>query len=258
MRTFALITGASGGIGFSLARELAKRNINVLLVARSGDKLSENCEAIKKEFGVEAYYLATDLSATTGLAQLIHWIDDQKYSVSILVNNAGYGLWGSLENLPLSDWENMMKLNMNSVVNLCHHFIPILKKQPKAYILNVASTAAYQAVPFLTTYAATKAFVVLFSRGLRWELRDTSVSVSCLSPGATDTGFMDRAKMEALRERANAVSMTPDQVAAIAIRKMFAGQAEIVPGFLNWISVKLTYWVPKKLTERIAFGLYRK
>ena len=185
MRTFALITGASGGIGFSLARELAKRNINVLLVARSGDKLSENCETIKKEFGVEAYYLATDLSATTGLAQLIHWIEDQKYSVSILVNNAGYGLWGSLENLPLSDWENMMKLNMNSVVNLCHHFIPILKKQPKAYILNVASTAAYQAVPFLTTYAATKAFVVLFSRGLRCIRAMTNCAARNAAPKAT-------------------------------------------------------------------------
>jgi short-subunit dehydrogenase len=150
----------------------------------------------------------------------------------------------------------MISLNVNTLAGLSHRMIPYLRKKTPSYILNVASTAAYQAVPTMTTYAATKAFVVLFSRGLRWELKGSGISVSCLSPGATSTGFIDRAGMEVLKERAEKFSMTPEAVARIAIRELFNGKAEIIPGFVNWISVKFTYFLPKYIVEKIAAGLY--
>jgi short-subunit dehydrogenase len=146
---------------------------------------------------------------------------------------------------------------MLTLAELCKILLPDLEKNKKAFIMNVASTACYQAVPTLTTYAATKAFVLLFSRGLRWELKDGPVSVSCLSPGATSTGFIDRAHMDFLKDRAEKFSMKPMEVAKIAIKGMFEGKAEIVPGAVNWVSVKLVQLLPKTLTESIAKSLYK-
>ena len=254
---FALITGGSGGIGICLARELAQRKHDILLVARSGEQLSKQCLALQKEYNVKADYLSLDLSLPDAHLTVASWLTKNSYSINILINNAGYGIWNPVERTKLADLTNMMQLNMNTVVNLCYTLLPELKKHPKSFILNVASTAAYQAVPTLATYAATKSFVILFTRGLRMELKKSSVSVSCFSPGATSTGFVDRAGMESMKERAEKFSMKPEAVAKIGIAGMLKGKAEIIPGFVNWISVKLTYLVPKSLTEKIAEGLYK-
>lgn len=255
--TYALITGASGGIGLCLARELAKRKINLLLVARNESSLISACSNLKKEFGIDTDYLSVDLSEASATKAITNWLEQKSYSVNILINNAGYGIWGTVEATPFNELNNMMQLNMNAVANLCHALLPELKKHPKSYILNVASTAAYQAVPTLATYAATKAFVVLFTRGLRMELKGTNISVTCLSPGATSTNFIDRAGMNSMKERAEKFSMKPESVAQIAIDGMFKGKAEILPGFVNWISVQLTYLMPKFIPEKIAEGLYK-
>ncbi len=254
---FVLITGASGGIGLSIARELAKRKNNLLLVARSTDKLQRICRDLEEEYGIKAEYLSEDLSNPLATQTVLEWLRTNAYSVDTLVNNAGYGVWGRVDSTPADQLNNMMQLNMNAVVNMCHALLPELKKHPKAYIMNVASTAAYQAVPTLATYAASKAFVVLFTRGLRRELKDTNISVTCVSPGATSTNFIDRAGMEAMRERAEKFSMTPESVGAIAVNGMLNGKAEVLPGFTNWFSVQLTYFVPKFITEKIAEGLYK-
>lgn len=255
--TYALITGASGGIGLCLARELAKRKINLLLVARNESNLISACSNLKKEFGIDTEYLSVDLSEASATKAITNWLEQKSYSVNILINNAGYGIWGTVEATPFNELNNMMQLNMNAVVNLCHALLPELKKHPKSYILNVASTAAYQAVPTLATYAATKAFVVLFTRGLRMELKGTNISVTCLSPGATSTNFIDRAGMNSMKERAEKFSMKPEPVSQIAIDGMFKGKAEILPGFVNWISVQFTYLMPKFIPEKIAEGLYK-
>ena len=254
---FALITGGSGGIGLCLARELASRKRDILLVARSGEKLSQLCTDLGNEFHIRAEFLSLDLSAVDAHLTLQSWLIKNSFSIDILINNAGYGIWNSVEKTGLAELTNMMQLNMNTLVNLCYLLLPELKKQPKAFILNVASTAAYQAVPTLATYAASKAFVVLFTRGLRLELKNSTVSVSCLSPGATSTGFVDRAGMQVMKERAEKFSMKPETVAKIGIAGMLNGKSEIVPGFINWISVQLTYLVPKSVTESVAEGLYK-
>jgi uncharacterized protein len=254
---YALITGGSGGIGLCLARELASRNHDILLVARSSQKLSQLCVELRKEFHIKAEFLSLDLSEPDAHIKLHSWLIENSFSIDILINNAGYGIWNPVEKCRLEDLTNMMQLNINTLVNLCHQLIPELRKQPKSFILNVASTAAYQAVPTLATYAASKAFVVLFTRALRLELKKSSISVSCLSPGATSTGFVDRAGMESMKERAEKFSMKPEAVAKIGIDKMLKGRAEIIPGFVNWISVQLTYLVPKSITEKVAEVLYK-
>ncbi len=256
---FALITGASGGIGLCLAEELAKKNFDLLIVARSEGKLKDIANNFSEKYKIKVFYLSIDLSLTNSPQEVFNWATSQSREITILINNAGYGIWGGVENTPLADLQNMMQLNMTSLVSLCQVFIPELKKQSKSYILNVASTASYQAVPYLTTYAATKSFVVLFSRGLSWELKDTSISVTCLSPGATSTGFVDRAGMDSsLKEKAEKLSMTPKAVAKIGIDAMFEGKAEVITGFVNWLSAKLTNFLPKSLIERIALSLYKK
>lgn len=254
---FALITGASGGIGLCIARELAKRKNNLLLIARSTDKLKTICSELEKEFAIKADYLSVDLSNPLATQTVVEWLHTKSYAVDTLVNNAGYGLWGRVDATPADQLNNMMQLNMNAVVNMCHAMLPELKKQPKAYIMNIASTAAYQAVPTLATYAASKAFVVLFTRGLRRELKESNISVTCVSPGATTTNFIDRAGMEAMKERAEKFSMPPEVVASIAVNGMLKGKAEVLPGFTNWFSVQLTYFVPKFIPEKIAEGLYK-
>jgi short-subunit dehydrogenase len=253
---YAVITGASGGIGLCLAHELAARKYDLLLIARSEDRLQQASRDLENIYKVKATWLALDLSDPSSVSVLDQHVQTIGLVPEVFVNNAGYGLWGAVERIAPADLENMMQLNMNTLVQLCRMMIPLLRKNKVAYLMNVASTAAYQAVPTLTTYAATKAFVVLFTRGLRWELKGTGISVSCLSPGATSTGFIDRAGLESLKEKAEKFSMKPEDVARIAIRGMFNKKAEIIPGFMNWISVKATYFLPKGLIEKIAAGLY--
>ncbi|WBA40934.1 SDR family NAD(P)-dependent oxidoreductase [Hymenobacter canadensis] len=255
----ALITGASRGIGRAFAAELARRGYNLLLVARSAAQLEEVAAELRQQFGVQAAILTQDLAAPHAVEAVAEWASSQTQELAVLVNNAGYGLWGRFEDLALEEQQNMLQLNMHVPVALTHRLLPALRQQPKAYILNVSSTAAYQAVPTLTLYAASKAFLLSFSRGLRYELRDSPVSVTCLSPGATTTDFADRAGMSAgLQETANKVSMTPAQVAHAGIAALLAGEAELIPGALNKISSKLTGLVPKSITEKIAAGIYEK
>ena len=257
-KPFALITGASKGIGRSLAIELASRGYPVLLVARNAELLQDLMKHINESFGVTAHYYAVDLSIPGSVLQVKMWVEKNNYDVSILINNAGYAVWGRFTNIPLSDHLQMMQLNMNTIVELCHEFIPLLRNQPKAYLMNVASTTAYQAVATLSTYMASKAFVIGFTRSLRNEMIDTNISVSVLSPGTTSSDFINRAGMHPLQEISDKFAMHPDEVAKIGLKGMFAGKAEIIPGFLNKFSEVMTRLVPKKLTEKIAANIYLK
>jgi short-subunit dehydrogenase len=259
LKMYALVTGASRGIGRALAFSLARCGYDLLLVARSADALQEVATEISARHQQQAQFLATDLAAPGAADTVAAWAIAHAPVLSVLVNNAGYGLWGRFEQLSLAEQQNMLQLNMHLPVALTHALLPALHQAPKAYILNVSSTAAYQAVPSLTLYAASKAFLLSFSRGLRYELKESTISVSCLSPGATTTSFADRAGMGAeLQKTSEKVSMTPEAVAAAAISGMLAGQSEIIPGLLNKVSAGLTSLVPKGLTEKIAAGIYEK
>jgi short-subunit dehydrogenase len=254
---YALITGASKGIGRAIARELASRGINVLLIARSEELLEQLSAEVGSRYNVKTDYLALDLSTADAPQNVCDWCRARGYEVSILVNNAGYGLSGSFEKYSLADHLNMMQLNMSTLVGMTRLFLPELHQRKKAYILNVASSAAYQAVPKLTLYAATKAFVLAFSRGLHQELHKTSVSVTCVSPGATDTDFPNRAQLgEKGMKAAEKFNMTPETVASLAVKGMFAGKAEIITGFINKLGAAMAWLLPKTMVERTAMKIY--
>lgn len=256
--SYALITGGSKGIGKEIGYLLAAKGYNLLLVARSETELLQTKLEIETKFSVKVDVLSVDLSILAAPKQVLDWCNNNKYDLSILINNAGYGIWGLFEKSTLVEQLNMIQLNVNSLVELTYLFLPILKNVPKAYIMNVASTAAYQAVPSLAAYAATKSFVVLFTRAIRFELKNTAVSVTCLSPGATATNFTNRAGMQAMQAVADKFNMNADIVAKIAVEGMFANKAEIIPGFVNWISTMGTYFLPKSIIEGIAANLYFK
>jgi len=255
---FALVTGSSGGIGLCIAKELASRKYDLLLVARSETKLKSIQEEIQNQYSVFVKYLVCDLSQTNASGKVIEWATS--FDIQIVVNNAGFGIWGNLEQNNPADLHQLMQLNQVVLMELCKGFIPYLKKRlDNSYILNIGSTAAYQAVPGMAVYSASKAFVVSFTRALRWELKDTRISVTCFSPGTTTTGFMDRALMDdVMKQKAEKVTMKAEDVARIGVKGMFAGKAEVIPGFVNWISVKMVSFVPKFLTETIAYNLYRQ
>ena len=258
MKEYALVTGASSGIGRSIALQLAQRGYVVMLTARSEDKLKDLADEIKTRFDVDAVYLPLDLSLNDAAVQLISWCESLAVTPAILINNAGYGLWGDFAELNLNEQVNMHRLNTEAVIRLTHAMLPILKRNKRSYILNVSSTAAYQPVPTLGLYAAGKSFVLSFSRALRYELKQSPVSVSCLCPGPTDTGFTHRAGLDAFADLAAKFNMSADEVAAIGLKGMFKGRTEIVPGFLNKLTSIAARHAPKAFAERISASLYKR
>lgn len=256
-KPYALITGASKGIGKSIAYELAKEGYPLLLAARSGEELKALSDDLQVKYGINVPILPIDLSTDGASLKVTDWIKTNNYSVGILVNNAGYGVWGDFSQSSLTDQLGMMQLNMNVVVELSHLLVPILSKEKQAYILNICSTAAYQAVPTLAVYSATKAFVLSFTRALRFELAQTSISVTCFSPGPVDTGFAARAGLDALGKMAQKFNMQPDKVAKIALKAMFKKKSEVIPGFTNIISVYANRLLPKAFIEKTAAGIYK-
>ena len=173
------------------------------------------------------------------------------------MNNAGYGLSGKFENYSIHDYANNMQVNMSVPVELCHAFLPDFHKLPRAYILNICSTAAFQAVPGLSVYAASKSFLLSFSRALNYELRKTRISVTAVSPGTTDTDFANRANVGAKALKAGKkMNMKPGVVARMAVTAMFKGKTEITTGFMNKLGGFLAWLFPKRIAENIGGNIY--
>ncbi|MEA5458366.1 SDR family oxidoreductase [Arcicella sp. LKC2W] len=255
---YALITGASKGIGKEIAIELAKKQFNLILIARSASQLEEVANEIQSKYSVKVQFLAADLSAPDAARGVFKWVEQNGYKVSVLVNNAGYGAAGNFDKFTIEQNRDMMNLNMITLTEMCQVFLPMLKNQSQGYILNIASSTAYQALPQMAVYAATKIFVLNFSRALKFELKDSPVSVTCVCPGATDTNFNDRADIPAkAREAAEKVVMTPQEVAKISVDAMFASKTEVIPGFINKLGAFLAWLAPKSITEKVAAGIYQ-
>jgi len=250
---YALITGGGKGIGKAIAIELATKGYDILIVSRTENDLKQVCIEIEKANTVKTFYFVIDLSQEQSAEKVFTWVKSQHIEIEILVNNAGYGLSGYFAEQHLEKLKNMMQLNMLTLISFTHIFLPQLKKQKKSYILNIASTAAYQSTPGLSTYAATKSFVLSFSRGLHSELKNTSVSVTCVSPGPTNTAFFQRANLsEKGLKRITKVHMQPGIVAKLAVEALLQKNPEIIPGWQNKSAAFLSWLLPKFLVERIA------
>jgi short-subunit dehydrogenase len=255
--SYALITGASKGIGKAIAYNLAARKINLLLIARSEDLLNEISNELSKKYEIDVKHFCVDLAKENAAEIILQWVLRNNIQINILINNAGYGLSGNFEKYTAQSHVEMMHINMTSPVKLISLFLPMLKQQTQSYILNIASSAAYQAVPYLSTYAASKSFVVSFSRALQYELRRTNVSVTCVSPGGTDTEFGLRADIGKKAIKAGEkLNMQPLEVASIAVNGMFKKKREIITGFINKLGAFMVWLTPKSLSEKFAANLY--
>lgn len=256
--SYALITGASKGIGKAIAFELAKHNYDILLTARSAELLQQAAEEIKKLYLVTVNFLPLDLSELNAPQKLYDWCIENNFAVSVLVNNAGFGLSGSIEKYSLAENTNMMQLNIIVPTQLCQLFISLLKKQKQSYILNISSSSAYQAVPMLTIYAASKAYMLKFTRALKHELSDTNISVTCVSPGPTDTDWANRAQVnEKVLKLADKLNMAPQKVAAIGVKAMFKKRTEVIAGFTNKLGAFMAWLLPDSFVEKTTGKLYK-
>ncbi|MEO9021584.1 MAG: SDR family oxidoreductase [Ginsengibacter sp.] len=255
---YALITGSSKGIGKAIAECLAKRKYDLLLIARSEGLLQQVAEELNHTYGVDVKYLALDLSTADAPARISDWVAENKFPVSVLVNNAGYGLWGDFRELSLEEQNNMLRLNIMTPVDLTYLMIPVLQRQPQSYILNTGSMAGFLAIPHFNLYSASKALVNTFTRALIHELKGTNISVSLLAPGSVRTGFVERARMQHMEKSANKVSMGPEEIAAAAVDGMFKKKREIIPGFINRLTVFMIKLFPKTVIENIADATYKK
>lgn len=246
---FTLITGASRGIGKALAREFAAHNCNLLLTARTGDELAEIAGELRHTYQVKVEIFPLDLLVKGAPQTLFRYCVDQQLPVRILVNNAGYAIWKPFGESSIQDQLSMLRLNEGVMLELCYRFIPMLKEQPDAHILNVASTAAFQPFPGFSTYAATKAFVYSFSRSLRVELKAQRINVSCLCPGPTNTGFFNRASFNHRLGESEGIKMPPEEVARKAVADLLANKAVSIPGLSNKLGVLLSKHLPAGLTS---------
>jgi len=244
-----LITGASSGIGAAFARNLARRGRNLLLVARSEDKLIALCNEVGRVSGIRAQYVVMDLTEADAPARLLAETQKRELVIDMLVNNAGFGSMGDFNRLDLDTEMEIIDLNVKSLVELTHRFLGPMRENRQGTIINVASTAAFQAVPFMATYAATKAFVLSFSEAIAEENRTHGIHVMALCPGVTDTNFfaasnIDRPPMRTVQ--------TPDEVVDAALRGLPRKKSVVVSGWTNWFMVEAERFVPRGLVTRVA------
>lgn len=256
---YALVTGAAKGIGKAIAHELALQNYNLLLVDIDGKGLALTKLELENNGDIRVVYLVADLSLPETPDAIVKWTAAWHSELEVLVNNAAFGLNGAFERLPLQEQLAIVDVNVKSVVALSYHFIPILKKQHKGYILNIGSNAGYQPVPYLNIYAASKAFIISFTRSLRYELKSTNITVSCVSPGSTDTNFVDRARMgKHIRKTAERYNLAPESVARIAIQTLFKGKKERITGFQTRLGVFLSWLAPRSWSEKFGANIFGK
>lgn len=249
-----LITGASSGIGEVFARRLAARGRNVLLVARSEEKLITLCNELGRSNSIRAQYVALDLSLPESPARLFEESAKRGLTIDLLVNNAGFGSFGDFGKADLARELNMIDLNVKALVELTYRFLQPMRARKQGAIINVASTAAFQGVPFMATYAATKAFVLSFSEALWEENREFGVKVMALCPGVTDTNFFEAARGEKPPARA---SQTPEEVVDTALRGLARGKSHIISGWINRVMTESERLAPRSLVTRMAGRMMR-
>jgi len=229
-----VVTGASSGIGADFARELAARGHGVTLVARREDRLRELAEEVSKAHNVRAETVACDLGDAADRVRLVDAVKERGLDVGVLVNNAGFGTGGAFQGLPLDRELQLVRLNVEAVVDLCGRWVPGMVERGRGAVLNVASTVAFQPLPRQATYSASKAFVLNFSEALNQDLHDTGVNVTVLCPGLTKTEFFEVADLE--KEASDAPSfamMTSLDTARAGLHGLERGRRMVVPGAFN-------------------------
>jgi short-subunit dehydrogenase len=243
----ALITGASSGIGAKFAEELASRGVNLILVARSQEKLENLAQTLETNCNIKTEIILQDLTQPNGSQSVFEKVQEKGLTVDLLVNNAGFGDYGAFSERPLSKQTAMIQLNITALVELTHCFLPQMIEKGEGNIINVASIAAFQPLPYLSVYAATKAFVLSFSEALWAENKSKGIKVLALCPGPTESEFFKVAEFPS--EFAGKGQLTSaETVVKDALNALEKNQATSVTGGLgNQIIVNLPRFLPRQL-----------
>src|SRR4030081_2337600 len=250
-RKTALITGASFGIGLELTRIFAREGYNLVLVARSADKLRQLAAELEKAHGTRCLILAADLTEPGAPAYVLDQTARADILVDVLVNDAGFGQYGLFAENDLEECLRQIQLNVTALKHLTRLYLPAMIERKSRGILNVASTAAFQPGPLMAVYFATKAYVLHFSEALANELNGSGVTVTCLCPGATATEF---------HKRANATGMNLPKFGAMdarivaedGYRALMAGKPVVISGFKNWLLAQSVRFSPRRIVTAIA------
>ena len=248
-RSCVLITGATTGIGYELAKLYARDGKNLILIARSEDKLREVKEELSL-YNIKIYTLALDLAVNNSCEKILESVNKNNLTVDILVNNAGIGTYGYLNETDIERELNLIDVNIRALTELTKLFLPSMINNGEGAIMNVASTAAFCAGPKMANYYASKAYVLSFTEALHEELKDNNIKVSCLCPGPIKTGFQEKAGIKKNENIKNS-SMSAKSVASIAYKYFNRGKVIIIPGFKNKILVYLNKLIPRSLSRKI-------
>jgi short-subunit dehydrogenase len=244
-----LITGASSGIGEEFARRLAGDGHNLVLVARSEKALHELCDELMLKHKIMAHYVALDLIEPDSDATLFEETERHGFEVDWLINNAGFGSVGDFAQLPIDRELDMIDLNVRALIGLTHRYLPGMRERKTGTIINVSSAAGFQPIPFMATYAATKAFVTSFSEAIAEENRPFGIEVLALCPGSTKTNFFAASNID--RPIQVKGQQTAEEVVETALRAVRAGRSRVVSGFTNWVGSVLGTLVPSSISTRL-------
>ncbi len=244
--TTAIVTGASSGLGAEFASTLAARGANLVLVARRADRLTALADELTAAHGVAVHTLPLDLAAPGAVDAVTAFTRERGLAIDSLVNNAGFGMHGELDEADPERIDEQVRLNVGALVSLTRAFLPQLTASGRGILVNVASTAAFQPVPYMAVYGATKAFVLSFTQAVAYEARDSGLRVTTLCPGATRTEFFHVVGTEEARV---GDYQTPEQVVATAMRALDARRtpAAVVSGGRNRATATLASIMPRRI-----------
>lgn len=250
----ALVTGASSGLGVDFARELASRGANLVLVARREEAMRKLAAALEEQYGVSVLVIPMDLTAPDAPQSLYDQLKEQGVAVDILINNAGFGLYGQFVNIGWEQEQSMLQLDIVAVVHLTKLFVRDMLARKKGYVMLLGSIGAYQPSPTYASYSAAKAFILSLGEALNYELRGSGVSVTVLSPGVTATEFFKVADQEPSLYQRLTMMKSPD-VVRFGVRAMLRRRASVVPGFLNAFLAFGTRLIPRTWQAAVVHAL---
>lgn len=258
MNKTALITGASKGIGKELAFLFAEKQCDLILTARSGDRLELLKEELESRYGISVHMIMKDLSRTGAAEALYREVKEKGLDVDYLVNNAGFGDYGLFADTPWERYEEMITLNITSLTQLTYLFVQDWKGRKKGKILNLSSTAAFQPGPMMAVYFATKAFVLYLSEAVGNELEKDGITVTTLCPGPTSTHFGEVSKMNASQLVKNVKIADAKEVAELGFRAMMKGKPTVIHGTMNKLAPFGIRFLPRKWVTRLSAKVMQK
>ena len=249
---YCLVTGASQGIGRAIADECARRGMNLVLVDLPQTGLAELCAELAERHGINAEGCEADLTDSVSPERIHRFVQSRGFEIGVLVNNAGLSCTGLFDHRSPDVYDSLIRLNISAVVRMTHRFLPDLRRRSRAYILNVSSLSAFQPMPHMAVYGASKRFVMDFSRALRQELKDSTVSVSVLCPSGVPTNEYCQAMIAAQGPVGRLTCSSAETVARYAIKHTLRGEAVIVPGWINRAIRRAWGFTPLSLSRRIV------